>query len=66
METLSDNDFLYTDTSRPECGKSSFRAEMEEVFRSFTEVKVSIQQCKNTPLQVKVLKILRKYCSKST
>ena len=27
----------------------------EEVFRSFTQVKVPIQQCKNTPLQVKVL-----------
>ena len=28
---------------------------MEEVFRSFTEVKVLIPHCKNTPLQVKVL-----------
>lgn len=27
----------------------------EELFRSFTEVKLPIQRCKNTPLQLKIL-----------
>ena len=37
---------------------------VEEVFRYFTEVKVSIQQCENTPLPVKVLHE-KSYLSKS-
>lgn len=36
-------------------GQIRAESEGEEAFKSFTEVKVLIQHCENTPLQVKVL-----------